>query len=1112
MSTPLPDNGIPVKQGDPSFVFQGVYHPITWYGGEPYRPRVETLVVKNNRQVYLKMYDVEKVISDERLAPYELPGGSIDNDCDKITQAENEVNEEILVKVKNIYQTNIQYYESFSDKNVKEFAKITPLSYRGFVSEVFVAEYAGAYDTKNVEDKDLDPEMQKGRFYPITLIADKLSEPHLKALIECPFVDENVKFSLHMAQRKQGVTIENSHIITEANKPSNKMAPMFVVSCHYNSPFGVAVRALTASRYNHNAISFDKNLNEMYSFIREKTNTTSKSNNGFTIETKETILNKDASAEITVKEYSVPQDSINALKEKFKYYDKFNKTSYDFPGIPQIIFSPDNDNLDKNSFLCSTFVAACMSYCGIKIPKPIHKMTPEDVYNIPGGVEVYNGKLSKYSTSNVIESTGTVAEAVTRQYAIKDGGYYHNGTWNSIIELEQGGKIYRHRIECLVTDKSGKVYLQKTSDGYRLPGGSTTKDVPNEEQIRRECLEEAHIVVTNIRPTGKSYIIESPPKKWMIDAKLPVMWDGQYAEIYTADYVKADKSFKPKDVDYDDMYKYGKFYDKSTLNDIHLSSLNMVQITESSNQTNDINVMGKIRLLNDKLNSFKYGYYDFKKRRVNTTGNFNNYVTLSPNEFETYQVGVCWDFAEYEKYYFDKYLPSVKYQLWYIELQNKMCETHTFLSFNLKNKYYWFESAWGDHQGIHEFGTIDKLVDEVIKSILNGRKFDYFIGTYNGITPYHLTPKEYMDKMTNEVKSYKQIFDIKMLYSTRESFMPIQETKRSELPDSEFGIPEERKYPLDTEEHVRSAIKLFNHVEDNYEAKLAHRILKKMKEFGITDISVGEKNRFSKYYKVVSESIRVIMEADDDDDGTTTDYTTQVDDDDADPGDPIDYTSEPDDNIADTGDDVDDATDYTNEADEDNDDTESDTSAQSEDDTSDDDTNDASDDADTGDDDGTTTITADDVDDTVTDYADSTDDDSTDDSDDSGDDGSGDDTSDIMDDTGNTDENDESTQNNNVKNYNLILDFQNLYRLLGEISSNLETTVFKSPIQNISLTQIVKNMRRIKDSVSNYIEFNFGNDYVTNLYNYNIFVKALKLNLEMLRSTKDLEPDNSTNN
>ncbi len=89
-----------------------------------------------------------------------------------------------------------------------------------------------------------------------------------------------------------------------------------------------------------------------------------------------------------------------------------------------------------------------------------------------------------------------------------------------------------------------------------------------------------------------------------------------------------------------------------------------------------------------------------------------------------------------------------------------------------------------------------------------------------------------------------------------EYFLTEEEMKRSELPDSVFGVPEQRKYPLNDEKHVRSAIKLFNYVEPKYEAELARNIKKKMKQYNITDITVGEKNRFSKYYtnkKAVNE-------------------------------------------------------------------------------------------------------------------------------------------------------------------------------------------------------------------------------------------------------------------
>lgn len=87
----------------------------------------------------------------------------------------------------------------------------------------------------------------------------------------------------------------------------------------------------------------------------------------------------------------------------------------------------------------------------------------------------------------------------------------------------------------------------------------------------------------------------------------------------------------------------------------------------------------------------------------------------------------------------------------------------------------------------------------------------------------------------------------------------IEEMKRSELNDSDFGIPEERKYPLNDEKHVISAIKFFNYVNKKYEEELAKNIISKMKKYNISGSRVGKKNRLRKYLpsNMVEESITI---------------------------------------------------------------------------------------------------------------------------------------------------------------------------------------------------------------------------------------------------------------
>lgn len=93
----------------------------------------------------------------------------------------------------------------------------------------------------------------------------------------------------------------------------------------------------------------------------------------------------------------------------------------------------------------------------------------------------------------------------------------------------------------------------------------------------------------------------------------------------------------------------------------------------------------------------------------------------------------------------------------------------------------------------------------------------------------------------------------------------MESAKRSELKDSDFGLPKERKYPLDTKEHVLSAIKFFNYVSEENEEELARNINEAIGKFFDSgeklNIHIGKNNRFSKYFNVdLKESTNIESE------------------------------------------------------------------------------------------------------------------------------------------------------------------------------------------------------------------------------------------------------------
>ena len=57
--------------------------------------------------------------------------------------------------------------------------------------------------------------------------------------------------------------------------------------------------------------------------------------------------------------------------------------------------------------------------------------------------------------------------------------------------------------------------------------------------------------------------------------------------------------------------------------------------------------------------------------------------------------------------------------------------------------------------------------------------------------------------------------------------------ERHELPDSAFGIPETREFPIPDAAHVRAAEAYFRYAPEDKKAQLARFILQKADEFGV---------------------------------------------------------------------------------------------------------------------------------------------------------------------------------------------------------------------------------------------------------------------------------------
>lgn len=151
----------------------GVWNSIVTFPNDPklYRERVETIVVRSNKEVYLKR---------KPDGTYFLPGGSTEKGKTHVEQAIAECQEEAKINVKNIKYSGVTYKAVHS---VPEWVKKDKfdIEWQGTVNKVFIAEYDGKY-TGHIDNVDMDKFIGSGKWYPIKECFGFLSKEHRDVL------------------------------------------------------------------------------------------------------------------------------------------------------------------------------------------------------------------------------------------------------------------------------------------------------------------------------------------------------------------------------------------------------------------------------------------------------------------------------------------------------------------------------------------------------------------------------------------------------------------------------------------------------------------------------------------------------------------------------------------------------------------------------------------------------------------------------------------------------------------------------------------------------------------------------------------------------------------
>ena len=180
----------------------------------------------------------------------------------------------------------------------------------------------------------------------------------------------------------------------------------------------------------------------------------------------------------------------------------------------------------------------------------------------------------------------------------------------------------------------------------------------------------------------------------------------------------------------------------------------------SVNESSD-SIFDKILKLNDRLNDYEYMIPNNGNpiTHIKNDDFIKYYVLLSPNEFEKYKGGVCWDYVEYEAMYFRAKYPNIKFETYYQVIDNRNDNpTHTFLIFEFDKKWYWFESSWKPNCGVYGFDNKSDCIEYIMQKLkLPGKNYGTYICKFDATdaTMYGMNCVGYMNYMSFMIKPYK---------------------------------------------------------------------------------------------------------------------------------------------------------------------------------------------------------------------------------------------------------------------------------------------------------------------------------------------------------------------
>ncbi len=151
----------------------------------------------------------------------------------------------------------------------------------------------------------------------------------------------------------------------------------------------------------------------------------------------------------------------------------------------------------------------------------------------------------------------------------------------------------------------------------------------------------------------------------------------------------------------------------------------------------------------DKLKDIETGWMDIDKNIYKNIdkGFKKKYILSNPEETISNKVGTSFDLVEVERTYFKNL--GLKFNTYFmIYYESKRIYTHTFVVYEEKEKFYWFECAWHNDKGVHEYMSLYDLLTDIRTKFIKYNNIKFMDNDYLCVYKYkkpkfHIGLKEF---------------------------------------------------------------------------------------------------------------------------------------------------------------------------------------------------------------------------------------------------------------------------------------------------------------------------------------------------------------------------------